>query len=162
GLPQVEDHIGPADDRVDVPAVGGFERLGDRVVRPVGQVVAVNNQQRTLAGFVKVKHAVLMIADTMTGAMAADLMLRGAHVVTLDPAHPRATSVAIKDGRILAIDEDLSGPNPRELDLRGRAVVPGFVDAHIHFGSFALARQQADLDASPTLEDALELLRQKT
>jgi predicted amidohydrolase YtcJ len=45
------------------------------------------------------------------------------------------------------------------LDLRGRAIVPGFVDAHVHFGSFAISRQQVDLDSSDSLEEGLASLR---
>lgn len=55
--------------------------------------------------------------------------------------------------------DDLIGPSTRVVDLRRRAVVPGFVDAHIHFGHWALARQQVDLDRAATLDAGLSLLR---
>ncbi|MBV9134218.1 MAG: amidohydrolase [Chloroflexi bacterium] len=38
-------------------------------------------------------------------------------------------------------------------------MVPGFVDAHVHFGHWAIAQQQVDLDAAASLEDGLALLR---
>jgi len=101
----------------------------------------------------------LMIADTMVRAMRADVILRGGRGLTLDAERPRARSVAVGKGRIVAVGEDdldeLCGPATRVIDLAGRAVVPGFVDAHIHFGAFALGLKQVDLDSAATLEDAL-------
>jgi len=47
-VPQRQEHIGPADDRVDRSPVVGFERLGHGVVSPMRQVVAVDDQQRSL------------------------------------------------------------------------------------------------------------------
>ena len=104
-----------------------------------------------------------MIADYDCFAMRADMLLRGGTIYTMDVAAPRARSLAVADGKILAcIDgslDELEGPSTRVVDLAGRAVVPGFVDAHIHFGHFALARQQVDLDVAASLEDGLALLR---
>ncbi len=89
--------------------------------------------------------------------MAADILLRGAAVYTMDARRQRARNIAIAAGRIVACEleslDDLVGPGTRVLDLDGRAVVPGFVDAHIHFGSYAVTRQQVDLDLAPTLDD---------
>jgi len=101
----------------------------------------------------------LMIADTMVRAMRADVILRGGRVLTLDAKRPHARSVAVGEGRIMAVGEDdldeLRAPATRVIDLAGRAVVPGFVDAHIHFGSFALGLKQVDLDGAATLDDGL-------
>jgi predicted amidohydrolase YtcJ len=98
--------------------------------------------------------------------MVADILLRGAVIYTMDPGRPRAANVAIADGRIIACGfdslNDLKGPQSRVVDLHGSAVVPGFVDAHVHFGSYALARQQVDLDLAPTLEDGLTRLSAAT
>src|SRR5579859_3604530 len=95
--------------------------------------------------------------------MQAEILLRGAAIMTLDLGQPRARSLAIADGRVLAVSSDdldeLIGPRTRVFDLRGRAVVPGFVDAHVHFGSYALGRQQVDLDVAATLADGLSMLR---
>src|SRR5215471_4714553 len=97
--------------------------------------------------------------------MLADVVLRGAAVVTLDPARPRARAVDIREGRIVGAGDDrefdeLCGTGTRVIDLPGRAVVPGFVDAHIHFGSFAMARQQLDLDSAATVEQGLARVRE--
>ncbi|MGV9353079.1 amidohydrolase [Streptomyces misionensis] len=68
---------------------------------------------------------------------AADLVLTGAQVRTLDPARPTATAVAVRDGVISAVGEaadvrDWSGPGTEIVDLRGAHLVPGLVDSHSH------------------------------
>ena len=72
----------------------------------------------------------------------ADLVLHNARVLTLDHARPRATLVAVRDGRVLWVgdDDDLEmvrGRGTRLLDCQGRTTVPGFVDAHLHLFSYA-------------------------
>src|SRR5438477_8796085 len=75
---------------------------------------------------------------------AADLVLRGGHVWA-GKGLPAATAIALKDGRVAALGDEadvasLVGPATRVIDLRGRLVVPGFNDAHVHFlsGGFGL------------------------
>ncbi|MFG2657136.1 amidohydrolase [Streptomyces sp. NPDC048425] len=69
---------------------------------------------------------------------AADLLLTGARVRTLDPALPEATAVAVRDGLIAAVGatedvvRDWSGPGTERVDLTGATLVPGLVDAHSH------------------------------
>ena len=86
------------------------------------------------------------------------LVLTGGTVHTLDPLRPRAGGLAVRDGRIAALD-----PQPEDarhtIDLRGRAVLPGFIDAHLHFGAWALAGQQVDLDPADSLTEGLDLVR---
>lgn len=66
-----------------------------------------------------------------------DLVLYNALIYTVHPANPKATAVAIRDGRILAVGADrevlaLAGKSTRRTDLDGRRVLPGFNDAHAH------------------------------
>jgi predicted amidohydrolase YtcJ len=97
--------------------------------------------------------------------MQAEVLLRGGTVVTQDRRQPRAQALAVAGGRVVALSagaadlDELIGPSTRVIDLAGAAVVPGFVDAHVHFGHWALARQQVDLDAAATLEQGLALVR---
>jgi predicted amidohydrolase YtcJ len=68
---------------------------------------------------------------------AADTILVGARVRTLDPARPEATAVAIKDGAIAAVggDDDVRdwrGAATTVLDLAGATLTPGLVDGHTH------------------------------
>ena len=71
---------------------------------------------------------------------ALAVVLANAHVLTMDPAHPQAQVVAIADGKIAYVGDDLAlarkaaGPGAEVIDAAGRTVMPGFNDAHVHFG----------------------------
>jgi predicted amidohydrolase YtcJ len=72
---------------------------------------------------------------------AADLILVNADVVTVDEALPHAEAVAIRGDLILAVgtSEEMSkyrGEETEVIDLRGRMVVPGFIEGHGHYTSF--------------------------
>ncbi len=75
---------------------------------------------------------------------AADLVIRNARIVTIDPSHPRAQAIAFQGEKILAVTTDEAITRYiREgwtgvINARGRLVVPGFNDAHIHFGPIDL------------------------
>ena len=76
----------------------------------------------------------------------ADLLLVNANVLTMDPARPRARSVAIAGGRIVAVDPGPDDVRAREVaDLGGATVLPGFHDAHNHMAWFGLSLTEADL-----------------
>ena len=70
----------------------------------------------------------------------ADLVLTSGTVITVDAADRIAQAVAIRGNRIIAVGTDteiraLVGPATRRVDLRGRTVTPGLLDAHAHFAS---------------------------
>ncbi len=83
----------------------------------------------------------------------ADLVIRNARIRTMDPERPEARSIAIFNGKILALsqDDDLgftAGPDTDELDLAGKTVLPGFIDAHEHLSWFAESDLKLDLSAN--------------
>ncbi|MFJ8015192.1 amidohydrolase [Streptomyces sp. NPDC096339] len=68
---------------------------------------------------------------------AADTVLTGARVRTLDPARPEAGAVAVLGGEIVAVGEDSDvrdwrGPATEVIDLGGATLTPGLTDAHSH------------------------------
>ena len=71
---------------------------------------------------------------------AADLVIRNAKVVTIDKDNPRARAIAFRGEVIMAVTSDekieeyIKAGVSRIINARGRLVVPGFNDAHIHFG----------------------------
>ncbi|PRA12344.1 peptidase M38 family protein [Arthrobacter sp. MYb211] len=65
----------------------------------------------------------------------ADLLFANGPVLTMDTANPRSHALAVKDGRILALGDralGLRGPGTQVIDLSGKALLPGFQDAHVH------------------------------
>ena len=82
----------------------------------------------------------------------ADLFIQNALIKTMDPARPFAESIAVFGGKVLAVGDrdDLSGligSGTQSLDLGGRRLLPGFIDAHEHLSWFADNSQQLDLSA---------------
>ena len=77
-----------------------------------------------------------------------DLALVNANVLTMDPARPRATAVAVAHGRITALDEIPPGA-ARVVDLRGATVLPGFHDAHNHMIGFGMSLGEVDIGSPP-------------
>jgi predicted amidohydrolase YtcJ len=91
----------------------------------------------------------------------ADLVLRGGKIVTVDNEFSIREAVAIKDGRFLAVGTErdvrpLIGPRTRVIDLAGRTVIPGLVDARIH-ATAACVNWNSELhwQITRTLADAL-------
>jgi len=76
-----------------------------------------------------------------------DLVLENANVITMDPTHPRAGAVAVRDGRIVAVDEEITAPGARSIDCAGGTLAPGFNDAHCHI--FSLLRKLISVDLGP-------------
>lgn len=91
--------------------------------------------------------------------MVSDVILDNANVITMDETLPFASALAIAGGRILAgVDsrEDAIASHAHErIDLQGATVMPGFVDAHVHFRSWALARVRLDLRGAASLDGML-------
>lgn len=86
-----------------------------------------------------------------------DVLLTHASIHTMDPACPRASAVAIRNGRILAVGGDeLDMPGAARIDLEGRCVIPGLTDSHIHLRWTAITLQMVDLSGCRALEEALE------
>jgi predicted amidohydrolase YtcJ len=72
------------------------------------------------------------------GGLAADLALLNGNVLTVDATDRIAEAVAIRDGKVVAVGSDrdverLIGPATRRVNLDGKTVTPGLMDAHAHF-----------------------------
>ncbi len=94
----------------------------------------------------------------------ADFVLYNARIHTLDPARPQAEALAAYQGRVVLVGTNeaalgLAGQATVRLDGRGHLAVPGFVDAHIHFAAWALARRQVNLGGTRRLAEALDRVR---
>jgi predicted amidohydrolase YtcJ len=88
-----------------------------------------------------------------------DLLIENANVITMDPARPAARSIGIWQGRIAGCDDELAGMSAaRVIDLAGRTVLPGFVDAHNHLTWAGLAESALDLSDCTSPAEALEAI----
>src|SRR5213078_3982765 len=80
----------------------------------------------------------LVMPNPGNAAQPAELVVLHANVVTVDTKQ-RAQAFAVIQGRFVAVGSTESvreyiDPNTRVLDLPGRTIVPGFIDAHAHPG----------------------------
>lgn len=99
----------------------------------------------------------------MTGA---DLVLLDGTVRTMDVAKPLARGIAFGGGRILAVGtsaqaEAWAGKETEVIDLGGKVVVPGFIDAHAHLMESAARAGNPDLGPCGSLAAALDVLRNR-
>ena len=94
--------------------------------------------------------------------MQTDLVLYNGKIYTMDRTAPHAHAVAIAGNRIVAVGDDAQimrvlAPGGKAVDLRGRTVVPGFTDCHVHFVAYALRLTRIDLSG---IESKSEAIRQ--
>jgi predicted amidohydrolase YtcJ len=93
---------------------------------------------------------VLLLSALLAGA-DADLILHNGKIVTVDSAFSIQAAVAIKSGKIVAVGSEAfvlkteRGPQTAVIDLKGRTVLPGLVDAHVHALEAALIEFRAPL-----------------
>jgi len=94
----------------------------------------------------------------------ADVVLVGGRIFTAGPERTWARALAVRGERLVGVGTDAqaerwAGRRTRVVDLTGRTVVPGFVDAHAHMAESAGERGWTRLDQSRDLADAVERLR---
>ncbi|TFY97419.1 amidohydrolase [Ramlibacter rhizophilus] len=104
-----------------------------------------------------------MPSDTAPGPLA-DLLIHNASIYTVDASDSVAQAVAIANGRILAVGtlehaERHCGPHTRRIDLQGRAVVPGFVDAHPHLDTVGLRLTKPSFGRPRRIGEVLDVIR---
>ncbi|HEY4108946.1 amidohydrolase [Puia sp.] len=94
----------------------------------------------------------------------ADLVLVHGKIYTVDSAFTRAEALAVKDGKILAVGSDADIQNnytaAETVDLGGKAVYPGFIDAHGHFVEYGNSLFTAALFGSTSFEEVVQRVKQ--
>lgn len=93
-----------------------------------------------------------------------DLCLRQANVITMDPERPRASAVAIRQGRIVAVGQweqvKAAARDLPVLDLGGRTVIPGLIDSHVHFTWTGLKETALSFWSAERVADVQDIVRQ--
>ncbi|MDH7459921.1 amidohydrolase [Chitinophagaceae bacterium 26-R-25] len=98
----------------------------------------------------------------------ADLILHNGRIHTVNESNPFATAVAIKDGLFVAVGDDgpilcqYEGATTQVIDLKGKTVIPGLNDSHIHLIRGGLNYNlELRWDGVPSLADALRMLKEQ-
>ncbi|MFN7101348.1 MAG: amidohydrolase [Pseudorhizobium sp.] len=97
---------------------------------------------------------------------ANDLIIVNAKVTTLDRQNPSAEAVAIRDGRFLVVGSEAEvracAPNAAVIDAKGRRLIPGLIDSHIHLIRGGLNyNMELRWDGVPSLSDAMMMLKRQ-
>ena len=94
----------------------------------------------------------------------ADLILTNGKVYTVDSSFTMASAIAVKDKKIAAVGSDQqileNYRADQTIDLQGRPIYPGFIDAHCHFYGYSMNLRQVDLVGTGSFQEILEALRQ--
>ena len=97
----------------------------------------------------------------------ADVILTNGKIITVDDQFSIAQAVAVRGDRIVAVGTNqditrLAGPSTRRIDLRGKSVMPGFIDNHAHFQEEgAYWTLELRFDGITSRKQAWEMLRAK-
>jgi predicted amidohydrolase YtcJ len=118
------------------------------------------NRIRTLSA------AIVLLSSSSAFAQMADRIWSGGPIITMDDKAMRAEAVAEAGGKIVAVGSradvmKLKGPKTKLVDLKGRTLVPGFLDAHGHIFLGGLQALSANIQAPPdgAVKDVASLVK---
>ncbi|MFC2169299.1 amidohydrolase [Acidobacteriota bacterium] len=119
--------------------------------------------------FVVFIFAVFILSSCQKEKSAQDkatLVLINGNIITVDPDLPKAEAIAIKKDKIIALGnsidiEKYKGSQTEVIDLKGKTVVPGLIDAHIHFPRLGKRLKQLYLDKTKNTEEAIAIIKER-
>jgi predicted amidohydrolase YtcJ len=102
----------------------------------------------------------LLVAPALRAQQPADLIVTNAHIYTVDANRPLAEAMAIRDGRVVFVGsargaEIYAGSHTQRLDMDGKTVIPGMVDAHVHLMGLGTALRIVDLVGTRSYEEVI-------
>jgi predicted amidohydrolase YtcJ len=98
------------------------------------------------------------VLSAQASAQSVEIILLHGRIYTVDIKHPWAEALAVRNGKILAVGSDreigkLRGASTKVIDAKGRLVLPGFTDCHVHFMEGSLLLQQIYLNGAKTIAE---------
>lgn len=94
----------------------------------------------------------------------ADLIVYNAKIYTVNDKFEVVEAMAIKDGKIISLGQSAAIRGQykakEELDAKGKAIYPGFIDAHAHFFGYGESLQTADLRGTNSWQEVLDRLNE--
>lgn len=113
--------------------------------------------------------AVFLGATVMLFAQPAapDLIFHGGKILTVDASFAVHEAFAVRDGRIVAVGASntiraLAGPGTSQHDLRGRTVLPGLIDSHVHAPAAAMFEFDHEIPSMETIQQVLDYIATRT
>jgi len=98
--------------------------------------------------------------------MSADVVLIHGNIITMNPSQHRAQAVAIKDSVIVEVGTNIKveqwiGKDTKIIDLRGKTVIPGFIDTHAHMAGFGRSLTWINLRGVKSIKEMQRQLRER-
>ncbi len=120
-----------------------FNQIGNPNLIYVNQVIQIPDQNPAEPGKPVEKPASEPEAVVPTPQISADTILENGTIYTVDDKNTVADAIALKDGKILYVGtksgaEAYRGSATQVVDLKGKTVMPGFIDGHVHAPGTAL------------------------
>ncbi len=108
----------------------------------------------------------VMLVAHPAQSQIADLVLFNGKVWTVDASKPEAQAVAVLNGRVLAVGSTAEmrrhvGKGTTQIDLKGRRMLPGFIDNHTHFMNGGFQLVNVDLRAAANEEEFARLIKER-
>ncbi len=96
----------------------------------------------------------------------ADLILVNGNIYTMDPEQPTAEAVAVSNSRIIAVGSNrqilsLAKKDTKKIDLKGKTVIPGFIDTHVHGASLGRSISQISLRDAKSIKEIQQRIKKQ-
>jgi len=96
----------------------------------------------------------------------ADMVLLNGNVITMNPKKPSVEAIAIIGDKIIKVGSNkdvkkLIGPQTKVINLKGKTVAPGFIDAHLHFISLGNTKKVLNLVGTTSKEEIVQIVANK-
>ena len=94
----------------------------------------------------------------------ADLILINGNIITVEENFPEAEALAVKGDRIISLGENdeilkYKGEHTKVIDVEGRTVIPGLIDAHMHFVGLGEGSKKTYLDKTTDYQQVLDIVQ---
>ena len=101
---------------------------------------------------------VVLVTGAWGQPPAADTVIVNARIYTVNSSRPWAEALAIRGAKLLAVGsaQDIAvyrGVSTKVIDAKGKLVLPGFTDCHVHFLDGSLSLQRIDLADAATVAE---------
>jgi predicted amidohydrolase YtcJ len=109
----------------------------------------------------------LSLVPALVLAQVPDLIVHNAKIITVDARFSIARAMAVRSGRISAIGSDaavlrLKGPSTSVIDARGRTILPGLMDSHVHAASASMYEFDHEISDMETIGDVLAYFKSRS
>jgi predicted amidohydrolase YtcJ len=139
-----------------------FDHFCENVLPDIIRAYSIVKKRRAKSCITYVTIAAIFFSGESAAAhawpAAADLVLINGNVRTLDRSNPQVEALAVSGGRIAAVGSNaeirkLIGERTRVIDAKGKLVLPGFNDAHVHFAAIGNKFSSIDLRTARSSEE---------